>query len=95
MYLSKRDYTFVRFQKSKKAKKMYDAVLMNNSTKKEKKLSFGQNDMGNYQDKTGLNLYPKLIHGDPVRRKAFKARFAHYLKDDYYSSAYYSYYFLW
>ena len=95
MYLDKKDYTFLRFEKSKVKGKMYSAILLNKSTKKEKTLSFGQNNMGNYRDATGLNLYPKLIHNDPVRRKAFQSRFKHLLKEGFYSSLYFSYHYLW
>lgn len=95
MYLSQHDYTFLRFEKATAKDKKYNAVLQNNKTKREKRIPFGCSFMENYQDKTGLNLYPQLIHGDPVRRKAFQSRFHHLLKDGYYSAAYYSYYYLW
>jgi hypothetical protein len=51
---------------------MYTAILKNKQTDREVKIHFGDNKMGNYQDKTGLNAYPKLSHGDKQRRKNFQ-----------------------
>jgi predicted HAD superfamily hydrolase len=56
----KSQYSFVRYEKSTKAGKMYTAILKNKQTDREVKIHFGDNKMGNYQDKTGLNAYPKL-----------------------------------
>jgi Zn-dependent oligopeptidase len=95
MYLSRDDYTFLKFEKAKAKGKMYNAVLIDNKTKRERRIPFGDSTMENFQDKTGLNLYPRLIHGDPKRRKAFQSRFRHLLKDGYYSAGFYSYNYLW
>lgn len=95
MYLSMREWKFMRFEKSKRKGKKYDAILLNNATKREIRMPFGQLGMEHYQDKTGLNLYPQLIHSDKVRRRLFKTRFAHLFKDGYYSSIYFSNKFLW
>jgi hypothetical protein len=95
MYYSTKDFTFIKFVKSNTKNKMYDAIIQSKATKKVKRLPFGLSTMGNYRDITGLNLYPNLIHNDPVRRKSFKARFKNILKDGYYSPGYFSYYYLW
>ena len=72
----KSQYSFVRYEKSTKAGKMYTAILKNKQTDREVKLHFGDNKLGNYQDKTGLNAYPKLVHGDKQRRRNFRSRFS-------------------
>lgn len=95
MYYKKSDYSFIQFQKSKKKDKMYDAVIQKKPSGKISYVSFGYNKMGNYHDKTGLNLYPNLIHGDKKRRKAFRSRMKGFLRDGYYSPAFFSYYYLW
>jgi hypothetical protein len=94
-YFSKKDYDFVRFEKSKVKNKMYTAVLINKKTGRTKRINFGDSNMANFHDKTGLNLYPHLIHGDDRRRANFRARHKGYLKKDYYSPSAFSYYFLW
>ena len=75
--IEKAKYRFTRFEKSSNSKKMYDAIFTSKEDpKKTKKLSFGDNKLGNYQDKTGLNAYPKLVHGDKQRRRNFRSRFS-------------------
>lgn len=95
MYYDKDDYKLKGFEKSNTKGKMYDALLEDKKTKKIVRVPFGDNSMGNYGDKTGLNLYPKLIHGDEKRRKAFQDRFKGFLKKGFYSPGFFSYYILW
>ena len=94
-YYSKKDHKIFGYEKSHRVGKMYNAMLLKKGSPKLIKVPFGDNKMGNYQDKTGLNLYPKLIHGDKKRRKAFQARMKHNLKEGYYSPSFFSYYILW
>lgn len=94
-YFSKKDYDFVRFEKSKAKDKMYTAVLINKKTGRIKRIHFGDANMSNFHDKTGLNLYPHLIHGDDKRRANYRARAKGKLKKGYYSASAFSYYFLW
>lgn len=94
-YLSMNDYELWGFRKSKKKFKKYDAILHNINTDKLKYVSFGDVRFGNYRDITGLNLYPDKIHGDSKRRRAYRLRHRHNLKDGYYSPSYFSYYYLW
>jgi len=56
---------------------------------------FGDNKMENYRDKTGLNLYPHLIHGDDRRRYLYRARHKHNVKAGFYSPSFFSFYVLW
>jgi len=95
MYYLKSEYNLQGFRKSTRKGKMYDALLINKDTGKIIKVPFGDSTMGNYQDKTGLNLYPQLIHGDKKRRSAFQSRFKHFLKDGYYSPGDFSFRILW
>ncbi len=93
-YYSKTDYNLKGFRKSNIKGKMYDAILENKETKRLKHIPFGSM-MQNYQDKTGLNMYPHLIHGDKARRKNYRARASGKVKEGYYSPSFFSYYYLW
>ena len=102
VYYNKKDYKLVRFEKSKKKNKMYTAILKainkkNKEKNKEKliRVDFGDPNMENYTDKTGLNIYNHLIHNDPERRKLYKLRHKVFLKKGYYSPSYFSWYYLW
>jgi len=95
MYYAQDKFKIKGFEKSDRKNKMYNAILLNKDTMKLIKVPFGDSNMGNYQDRTGLNLYPKLIHGDKKRRKAFQDRFHHLLREGFYSPSYFSYYYLW
>ena len=94
-YYETRLYAMEGFEKSDRAGKMYYAKLRNKKTGRINKVHFGDNSMGNFKDSTGLNAYPRLIHGDTKRRKAFRARMKGFLKPGFYSPSYFSYYFLW
>ena len=94
-YYKKTEYKLLGFEKSTRKNKMYSAILENKKTKRKIRVHFGHNTMENYQDKTGLNLYPHLIHGDKERRRLYRARHKVYLKDGYYSSGFFSYNYLW
>jgi len=93
MYYPKAKYIHVGFEKATKKGKQYNAILKNKDTQRLTKVPFGSM-MQNYHDKTGLNLYPHLIHGDAKRRKSFRAHKG-YLKRGFYSPSHFSYYFLW
>lgn len=95
MYYKKSDYTFIQFQKSGRSDKKYEAVLQNKKTARIVYIHFGAINYENYGDKTGLNLYPHLIHGDKERRRLFRLRMKHNLKVGYYSPAFFAYYYLW
>jgi len=94
-YYPKSNFKLIGFKKSKTRDKMYDAVLLNPHIKKVVFVPFGSTLYENYQDLTELNLYPNLIHGDSKRRKAYRARAKHNLKEGYYSPSYFSYFYLW
>lgn len=95
MYLSKRGYKLLGFEKSRSKEKMYDAILEHKQTKKKRRMPFGSSSHENYRDITGLNLYPHLIHGDKERRKRFHSRHRGFIRDGYFSPSFLSLTYLW
>ena len=95
MYYNKKDYILKGFEKSTRKHKMYNALIQHRKTKRIIKIPFGSALHSNYQDLSGLNLYPHLIHGDPERRRRYRARHRVYIKDGYYSPSYFSWSVLW
>lgn len=97
-YYSRSEYRFVRFEKSKKEGKKYDAILVN-STDREVRIPFGDKDYGQYRDTTNLKLYSHLDHFDVKRRTAYKTRHAKDVKRDsageMYSPGYFALSVLW
>lgn len=94
-YFNKKDYEFVRFEKSNAKGKMYSGIIKNKKTGRTKRINFGDSNMENYRDATELNLYPHLIHGDDKRRANYRARAKGKLRKGYYSASAFSYNFLW
>lgn len=96
---SRKEYKFVKFEKSDRKGKKYNAVLENRETKRQVKVPFGDSNLPQYKDSTGLGLYSKKDTLDKNKRKQFRARFsALKQKSDfknYYSSMYYSWFKLW
>lgn len=95
VYYKKTQYKLLGYEKAKRKRKMYNALLERKQDKKIIRVPFGDNKMENYHDKTGLNLYPHLIHGDKERRRRFRLRSKGYIKIGYYSPGFFSYYVLW
>ena len=94
-YFSKEEFELKGFEKAKAKHKMYNAILVNKKTKREKRIPFGDNRYENFRDITGLDLYPQLIHGDMKRRKAYHERHKKDMKDGYFSAGYFSMKYLW
>ena len=94
-YYKIKDYELLGYEKSKSKGKMYNAILKNKNTNRFIRVPFGSSDYENYTDKTGLNLYPHLIHGDKNRRRLYRARHKGFLKDGYYSAGWFSWFILW
>jgi hypothetical protein len=94
-YFSKKDYNFVKFEKSKNTKKKYTAIIQNKKTKKLKKINFGASAYSQYKDTTGLKLYSHLDHLDKKRQTSYKKRHMVYIKKGFYSAGYFSMVFLW
>ena len=79
-YYSMKTYKLIGFDISHRRGKQYDGILIRLKDKKIIRVPFGDSTMNNYQDKTGLNAYPHLIHGDKERRRLFRARMKGFLK---------------
>jgi len=81
-YYNMKNYILIGFKASETKNKMYDAILISN-TGELIAVTFGDKRFENYQDKTKLNLYPHLIHGDKERRKRYQSRHKVFLKGYY------------
>ena len=96
---SRKEYKFLKFEKSTNPKKKYDAILENKDTGRTVRVRFGDKSLPQYRDTTGLGLYTKKDTNDKNKRKQFRARFsATKQKQDfanYYSPMYFSWTKLW
>lgn len=88
-------YTFVRFRKSRTRNKKYDAIIRRKTTGREYVIPFGDSRYQQYKDATGLGLYSYLDHQHERRRALFRARQEKHIAENYYSPAYFSFYYLW
>ena len=95
VYYPKEDYKLLYYERSNTKNKMYDAVLQSRTTGKKYRVPFGDSRYQNYRDKTGLDLYPQLIHGDKKRRILYRARHKKDIKEGFYSPGWFSYFQLW
>ena len=95
VYYKSLEYELVGYEKSNYKGKMYNAIIKNKKSNKIVKVPFGSSEYENYQDKTGLNLYQHLIHGDKNRRRLYKLRHKKDIKKGYYSPGWFSYFILW
>jgi len=94
----KSQYKFVGFELSSNPKKKYDAILINKSNGKQKKISFGaikSNGVpyNQYFDNV-LGYYSNYNHNDINRRKNYRSRMKHNGLQPY-SANYFSYFYLW
>ena len=94
-------YKFIKFRRSKKRDKKYDAVLRHIATGREKVISFGGirpngTPYPQYKDSTGLKLYSHLDHLDEARRQRYRNRHkGEGNSTRKYSAGYFSYWYLW
>lgn len=95
MFLPMSDYEFVRFEKSTRPKKKYDAFFTNLKTGRIKKLSFGDPAYQQFKDTTGLGLYSHLDHGDKYRKMAYHKRHLKDIEPEMWSPGYLSMRYLW
>jgi len=96
---SRKEYNFVKFEKSDRKGKKYNAVLENRETKRQVKVPFGDSNLPQYRDTTGLGLYSKKDTLDKNKRKQFRARFSSLKQKsdfkNYYSPMWFSWFKLW
>ena len=91
----KKDYKFIKFEKSNAKGKKYTAYIKNKKNDKIIKIHFGSSAHEHFKDSTGLGAWSKKDHMDPERRRRYRARHAVYLNKDEYSPAYFSWQYLW
>lgn len=95
---SRKEYSFKRFEKSKRKGKKYDAVLKNKETGREVRIPFGDKNLGQFRD-TALGLYSKKDTNDKNKRRQFRSRFSGLKQkadfNNYYSPLYFSWTRLW
>ena len=93
----KKDYNLIKFQKSNRKGKKYDAILQNKKRGKTVRVPFGAVGYSTYSDKTGLGLYE--THNDKARLNSFRSRFRKLTQNKdyqkYYSSIWFSNEYLW
>lgn len=95
MFLPMVDYDFIKFEKSKRKTKKYDALFTNLKTGKIKRLSFGDTNYQHFKDSTGLDLYSHLDHGDKKRQRAYIKRHLKDIKPEMYSPGLLAIRYLW
>lgn len=78
MVYTKKDYNFIKFEKSNRKNNKYIAILKNKKTNKIVKVYFGNPNYQQYRDTTGLKLFSDKDHYDTKRQNSFKARFKHH-----------------
>ena len=76
MVYTKKEYSFVKFEKSNRKGKKYKAVLKNKRTGRLVSVHFGDTRYEQYRDTTGLKLYSDKDHYNTKRQQAYKARHA-------------------
>ena len=95
MYYSKNQYKFVKFERSLRSEKKYNAVLYNKKSKRQVRIPFGATSYEQFKDSTGLGLYTSKNHNDEKRRKSYVSRHKGFIKEGYYSAGYFSMRYLW
>ena len=66
--------TIVKIIKSTQKGKKYTAIVRDNETKKERKISFGAIGYEQFKDSTPLKLYKSKDHGDVKRKRNYFSR---------------------
>ena len=85
---------FIKFEKSNRKNKKYDAVMKNTTTGREVKIPFGDSRYEHYKDSTGLGVWTHKNHNDDNRRKSYRARHNSTAQKKY-SPSWFSYHYLW
>jgi hypothetical protein len=95
----KKNYKLLKFERSTRKGKKYDAVLEHKTTGKIVRVAFGAEKMQQYRDATPLKLYKSQDHLDETRRKAFRNRFRRLINNKdyraYFSPIWFSTEYLW
>lgn len=83
------------FIPSQRKHKKYAAVLINDRSKKEVSLHFGDDRYEQYKDSTGLGKFSHLDHGDKTRRESYRSRHKGRVKPKMFSPGYFALQYLW
>ena len=84
------DYRFKGFRISHAKHSKYDAILVHKQIGNTIFLPFGGATTKTYQDLTGLNAFPSLLHHDANVRKLYHKRNDKRLRHGYFSPTYFS-----
>ena len=95
MYLSKTEFQLKGFERSKTKNKKYDAILINKTTKKERRIPFGDIRYEQFKDSTGLKLFSSKDHGDPIRRNSYRKRHSGDIQTGKFSAGFFAMQYLW
>ena len=103
MKYSKKDYVFIKFERSHLKNKKYNAVLARKlpsgssppGLAREVRVPFGDSRYQQFKDSTGLKLYSHLDHGDKARRAAYRLRHKKDIDPENYTPGNYALNFLW
>jgi hypothetical protein len=99
MFLNKKEYGLIGFEKSNRKNKKYNAILIkldkSKDTKQKKIIPFGDLRYQQYKDSTYLNLYSHLNHNDENRRRLYILRHKKDIKNGFWSAGYFSMFYLW
>lgn len=91
----KKDYKFIKFEKSNVKNKKYVAYIKNKKNDRLYKVNFGDSRYKHYNDKTGLKDWTAANHNDKERRRRYRQRHINNLNKNEYSPAYFSWFYLW
>ena len=87
-------WKLITFEISINPHKMYEAVIQNRVTGIHKRIPFGNVRKKYYTDKTGLDAYDESIHRNSMLKELYQKRNKRYLKSGYYSSGYFTWWYL-
>lgn len=88
------EYIFVKFRKSNRKHKKYDAILKHRHTGRQRTVSFGDVRYEHFKDSTGIGAWSHKDHGDAKRRKSYRQRHSATARSKY-SSSWFAYHYLW
>ena len=93
----KSEYKFVKFEKSDRKGKKYNAVLENKETKRQVRVPFGDSNFPQYRDTTGIGAFSKSDTMDKNRKRLYRQRHSKEkpLFKEFYSPGFFSWRYLW
>lgn len=94
MYYDKNLYSFSHFEVSKKKDKKYNAVLVNNKTRRIVRVPFGDKNYEQYKDRA-MGVYSNQNHYDLKRRRLYHIRHTKDIKNGFWSAGLFSMDYLW